>query len=365
MVSYSEFSENMLKKMLKNPDTFDKISFKDDWQSNLTIAENLTTIKEKYPNIFKEEIDMDKIQFEMQECFKKEQEALELTQKESIKQIEESMTPKIERYYKILHEYTHMVIEGFANSLITIGQVGIGKTFQILNILEKSKTPYVYHSGHRTPLRLFEFLYHHKDGYVLFFDDTVSLMHSRDSINLLLPTLWSTTGVRTVSWFTTSPKANVPPKFSITSKIIFTLNNIPKDPVFKAILSRCLVHEINFDYKTIIKIMAEICKVKHPNLTRDERFEVFRYIQKQTSPSTKNVNLRLQAKAESCFLYAREHGKDFKTLVLPLLQDDKNMLLVQELMGSNRSVNEQIRIFMNQSNLSKRTYHRLKRKLGG
>ena len=179
--------------------------------------------------------------------------------------------------------------------------------------------------------------------------------------SLLLPALWSTTGVRTVSWFTSSPKINVPPKFSFSSKIIFTLNQIPKDPIFKAILSRCLVHEIKFDYKTIIKIMAEICKVNHPNLTRDERFEVFKYIQKQTSPSTKNLNLRLQAKAESCYLYAREHGKDFKNLVLPLLQVDKNKLLVQELISSGKSIKEQIRIFVEESGLSRRSFYRYKR----
>ena len=127
MVSYSSFSENILKKMLKNPESFDKFPFSDNWDSNLPIASNLSTIKGKYPEAFKEKLDMGKIQSEIQECFKKEQESLELTQKESIRLIEESMTPKIERFYKILHEYTQMVVEGFTNSMIVFGQVGIGK----------------------------------------------------------------------------------------------------------------------------------------------------------------------------------------------------------------------------------------------
>jgi len=363
MVAYSNFSENILKKMLKDPDEFDKMPLKDEWDSSLSLAENLTNLKEKFPGAFKEEIDIEKMQHEIQECFKREQEALELMEKESIKQIEESITPRIERFYKTLHEYIKMVIEGFTDSLIICGPVGIGKTFQILNTLEKSGKPYVYHSGHRTPLRLFEFLYQHRDGYIIFMDDTAGLLREKETMDILLPGLWSTTGVRKISWFTSSPKINVPPSFVFTSRIIFTINRMPKEPWLKSVFDRCLVYKLSFDYKTLLKIMAEICKVKHPKLTREERFKILKFIRSHTSTATKNFNLRLQKKCEDCYIYAREHGKDFKELALPLLEADKNVILVQELMHSGKSIKEQIKEFREKSGKSRSTFYRIREKL--
>jgi len=363
MVAYSEFSKRIIKQMLVNPDSFDKFDFRADWDSSLSLAENLSKLKERYPGAFKEEFDIGKMEHEIQECFRREQEALEQMEKESIKEIEKSMTPRIERFYKTLLEYVKMVIKGFTDSLIVVGNVGIGKTFQILSILEKSEVPYVYHAGYRSPLRLYEFLYEHKDGYVIFFDDTAGLLKRKEAMDILLPALWSTTGVRKVSWFTTSEKIKVPPSFNLTSRIIFTMNRMPKDPLLRAVFDRCLVYKMDFDYHTLLKIMAEICKVKHPKLTREERFKILKFIRAHTSPATKNFNLRLQKKCEDCYLYAKESGKDFRELVLPLLEVDKNVILVQELAHSGKPIKEQLRIFREKTGKSRRTYYRIRKKL--
>lgn len=328
-----------------------------DWESEvdatLEFFENKTQLREKIksllPNIprTKQEVEiMPQRQYEelvIQEIQKQEKQAdleFDLSIQKLLK--EKNKEQIINKIFEIPIEYTKSVIKGYHNSFIFLGKQGQGKTTIVLKTLKKEKADYIYHSGISTPRALFEFLYHHRDGKTIVFDDCAGLINNFYAFSILLSALWSSTNKRIINWNSTkSAKVSIPSKYIFNSKIIVITNKMPLTDYADIVLSRCLTYEINLSYKEIIKMMYAI----------GDR-EVVDEIKNHSSEATKNFDLRLLRKAEKFKEYDKNNWKE---LIKPMLEVDEYL----ELIVQGLSCNEWIK----KTHLSRRTYFRKKREI--
>ena len=254
----------------------------------------------------------------------------------------------LEEYFFHMRHYIELVTKSKdVHSLFLLGSAGIGKTHSTIAKLKELKADYVYMNGNISPLALYEFLYT-QNGRVIVFDDTQGLIRSKNSIALLLGALWSPEEKRLISWNTTSKiLENIPSQFEFTGKIIFIMNEVPKNVDFQTLISRCFFFKVDFDHKTLLDMMCQIAKFP----------EVFKHIKAQTSPGTKHFDLRLLKKLETIYQYDKEH---WKLLSRPFLEVDKEKEIVAQLIASGLAGKKAVREFKRQTGLSQRTYYRIK-----
>jgi len=363
MVKLTKQLEYRVKKALesKGCTDFDIVAM---WDAKLTLKENckniLGTDDVKLIKYNKKEEDETRKKVLEQELKRKQE-----LEAKSLEEIKKSITPSIATYYATLKDFVVLIAKGYSNSLILVGKTAIGKTWNTLKALDELKIKYVYHSGFTTPLALYKFLYEHRDDFVIFFDDTVGISSSDEALSIMLPALWSTTDNRTVRWSSTSGKlGDVPTTFSLNSRIIFCINEIPESSKMKAIVSRCQKYELAFTYKQAIQIMYEIAKTPNSNLTKKDRFTIVDFISENTDTSTKDLNLRTQKKIEEIYLYCREHKMKWQRLALELIKDKNDAIIkVKSLMESGSSVDKQISEFTKSTGMSRATFFRYRKRL--
>ena len=85
------------------------------------------------------------------------------------------------------------------------------------------------------------------------------------------------------------------------------------------------------------------------------------YIRENSSEATISFNLRTQYKIENYYAYNKN---GWKKLALYLLKPNKTMLLVKELIGEMKTVNDAIKEFVSETGLSRSTFFNYKRMLG-
>ena len=103
--------------------------------------------------------------------------------------------------FENLNEYTQMVATGYSPALLITGQGGIGKSYNVNQVLAKYGTKgedYVIMKGKCTPIKMYKFLYTHYNQ-ICVFDDCDSVFDSKDGINILKGVLDSGEN-REVSW---------------------------------------------------------------------------------------------------------------------------------------------------------------------
>lgn len=339
-----------------DPQTVDMKAYYD---SALTYQENKQILIDHADTlIMSKEMDVEELvarqeAYELEEVAKKNELALE--------RIKNSKTPEIEKFYDKLKQYVRMISGGYTNSLFLVGECAIGKTYNTLRILKEEQANFEYVVGKITPLDLYHTLYENRDkDKVIVFDDTIALTKNDDAMALLFSALWSSSGNRTVVWRSTSSKLKAPKKFNYEGRIIFTLNEVAENQMMETLLSRCLTYHLDFNYNERLCLMFEIAKLKHPKLKKAQRLEIVEFIELHTKPSTKDFNLRLQAKVEQMYLFDKEK---WKSLAMTQIQVDKDLALVQELVESGMSVKEQKKEFVKRSGKTDRTYFNLKRQL--
>jgi len=256
------------------------------WDNSLTEEENLSYIKRVI-----EDMSLDRIEGQIKvkktsvKHEKEEQARIEIenirqiekhTEEEFNKSLEELKKTKdtIIKEYEIPKEYIMSVIEGYNRSFIFIGSAGTGKTYLTRQILVKNKAKFIENRGVNSPLALYNFLYeNNKEDLVLVFDDTAGLINNPNAYSILLNVLWE----GFAEWNSTSEKLKVPSKFRFRGKIIFITNKLNGENA-DIIKSRCLVYELKLSNKDIIKMMYNIAKMKHEQLSTEERVKIVDYI---------------------------------------------------------------------------------------
>lgn len=261
--------------------------------------------------------------------------------------------------FEVVKHYLLMLNKGYSNFLIIKGRAGLGKSYSVINILRKLKTPFEYRSGYITPLSLYQLLYKY-NKMLLVLDDVEGLFENK-CVALLKSALWDINGKRIVSYETTHKKlmGNVPSVFDYQGKLVILANELKskKDENFNALISRAVNYELLFSFKEIMAISDKILSKKKLNKVKYERVKDI--IQRNITPIS-NFNFRILDRLVQMVRYNKDKAEE---LFLASLQQDTDMELVLKLMRKKLSVGEQIRQFSLETGKSRRTYFVIKKKI--
>jgi hypothetical protein len=324
-------------------------NWKDYWDDTLTEEENLANIVSgKLESSFG---DKDEVQHYDQVMAEQERQVIQQEIKKEFKEILGKETDDLKKYYFTLEKYIETTLKAkYLHSLFITGKAGIGKSFTVVKVLSNTVPDYKIVLGNISPLELFHTLYDYRKS-VTVFDDTSGLLANKQSMSILMSAMWSPTNRRTVSWLTTSKKLKCPPQYEFQGKIIFIANEIPDN--IKPIVSRCLEFSLNFNHFEILKIMAEISKLPHPTLSREERQMIFNWIKDNTDETTQNFDLRLQKKIETLYEYNKENWKE---LALKLVGRDEDLVVIKQLVKEYSTVKTQIQKWTEITGKSRRLF---------
>jgi hypothetical protein len=234
--------------------------------------------------------------------------------------------------------------------MMVIGRRGMGKSYNLLQRLDERGVKYCLLKGHHTPLSFYRMLYEHRKGCVLVLDDTVNVLKDREIQGLLLAALDYDN--RFVYWNSTSPLMDgLPESFEFNSKIVMLCNEVPRDDsVFSALMDRCLVYRLELSRDEILEAIDAIVRAKgYP-------IEIAEFIRENAD--SLELSLRLPDKIYS--YYGREN---WRALVMEVVRVDPVVAVVVRLSRSSLPVKEQVRRFVEETGLSRRTFFRIKRRL--
>lgn len=353
----------LIKKELKKRNIpFDLIDLEAEVDETLTYAENRSHIIQFITSdVLKPKSDVIKYN---EQLAKEQQE--KLIKEEENRLIEEwkSKEPtKIDiPQFETAKDLVTIVAKGFHHSMILTGDGGIGKTYIVINTVKTITKDFIYISGFITPLSLFKILYKNKDKLIIM-DDLEGVFSNEKSIAILKGALWDTDGKRIVQYIsTTGRKSDIPDKFEFTGRLIILCNEIPmpkKNIIsLKAMISRTMSYDLKLSYNEKIQIIKNIVK-KNKDLTEEQKKLLMNIIKKNTSPATKDLNLRTMQRLISYIKYDKKKAESIFKETTPT---DENLELLWELLNSNKSISEQVKEFRERVGMSRATFFR-KRKI--
>lgn len=354
---------------IKTWDTYSEIDRTLDYPTNQQILKE--KINQVYPQNIRLTIDElkpkydvleKKENFEEKELFIEEEIKTKEEFDKSVKQIKKEDVGILKKKYEIPREYIKALVKGYIKSLILLGKMGIGKSFLVLQVLNKiEKANYSYHIGFSSPMALYKSLYENrgKDKIVVF-DDTHGLISQPQALSILLSALYSVSGKRKIMWNSTTAKLKIPTEFIYEAKTILITNELPKTLASDLVNSRCLVHKFEFRWKELIQIMYSIAKTKHKKLSEKERIKIVDFIKENSDESTENFDLRVQNKIENLYLYDK---KNWEKLSLPLLTKDNKLYLLKKCVEKENSIKIACRKWKELTGNSERNFYYLKQKI--
>jgi len=279
----------------------------------------------------------------------------------------------VEKYFREINTYIEMVAKGYTNNLIISGTGGISKSYttykKLLELGLKQDEDFVIYSGFTSPLELYNILFDWRDNKIIVFDDIEGVLSSEKGISILKGAMWGVGGSRVIEYHSTSEKLKKPSRAIFNSRLILIMNEIPKlkDTSMQALLSRGMHYTINFSLKEMKEInygIAYDCDYK--DLTRKERLEVIKELNRMVDLSTVNYNIRTLFKAYDIYRYCRDNGGNFKEMLNSLIvMDERKKFVLELLQEKGLSERDRIRKFEDEFGLSRRTYFRIKRELVG
>ena len=112
-------------------------------------------------------------------------------------------------------------------AMVVTGAPGVGKTFTVEQILERSNVPHEIVRGSLSALHLYMLAYkYRKPGNVIVLDDADSIFNDEDALNIL-KALCDTSSTRKVSYMKEAPQlkeADIPQSFEFNGAMIFISN---------------------------------------------------------------------------------------------------------------------------------------------
>lgn len=309
-----------------------------EWDAKLNYSENKTILQEKLKlffnkyamkniiNLAKKDIDKsEQTSFQIQEINKNIEQQAQLEFEKALEIIENDKTTNLlEEIYFMPKQLTKMVALGYSKGLILSGNCGNGKSYSVIRAFKEVNKPFALISGHITSMELYRFLFEHRTEHIIL--DDVNILNNKNNLNMLKSALNDNS--RIVSYHSSSSKLNIPNSFYFSGTIIILINIKPKsDEDLKAVESRVYSHELNFDYKTLIKVMFELVKKDYKTLTYEERMEIMRWIKDNSSSATKNFNLRKLFQVYEMYLFDKENWKSMAKAILP--SDEQIELILQ------------------------------------
>ena len=336
------------------------------FDSSLNFNENKNLIKEDLKLLTKPQLNLStaeiktiKEQDENRRINEEKQLLKELTEKQN-KQIQQIKTDlkliNTSRYFSTLENYIKMIAQDYSNGLIIKGSGGVGKSFSVIKVLNELNADYIFMTTFSTPLSLYKFLYEHKTELIVF-DDVSGLITEEKSLSILKSALWNATNIRTINYFSTSEKLDIPSQFEFTGKIIICCNTLnEKDSHISSMKSRCLFLELNFSYQDIIQLFYEIAKLPYKKLSLDERIKIVDFVKENTTEATEQLNIRTLIHLFNLWDYSKNNNQDFIKLALNFLTIDDDLKILLEVENMETSSRNQKWVEM--TGLSVRTLQR-------
>jgi len=208
----------------------------------------------------------------------------------------------VQEYYKPLIRGVNLLNKGFFNGLVAISPTGLGKSYQIDEVLKNIKADFIVFKGEISEPKFYEFLQKNSEGKILVFRDMGRLLRRIQFIDIL-KNLIEPYPVRKIARMTYAKHKGVSEEFDFKGKIIIELNEISKryQQDIDALRSRGLFIELNFSRDDIKNLMGLICK-------SDLDKQVTKHlISKSLLLGRNELNLRTQNK---CFIIAKAAEKD-------------------------------------------------------
>jgi len=335
--------------------------------SSLSYGENKESLREKLKQILKEPLtknevknEREKEEFEKFKQFKKDEQQANKLFELDVYRLKEDKTTTTDKY-KIPIEYIKSVARGYNKAFIFLGGCGLGKSYITRQILAKENIKFIESRGVNSPLGFYQFLYeNNRKDLVLVLDDVSGLIDNPNAYSILLGVLWE--GL--ASWNSTTAKLKIPKQFVFNGRIIIIanrlkgeLNEFVKDNNAEVVKSRCLTYRIELSREEKIKMMYEIAKQDHKELTEEERVKIVDFIKKNTSQATEGFDLRTQFKIERLFLYDRENWKE---LAKPLLPSNRVIEVLEYCLANSNSIKDAQRQFSDETGLGRSTFYNLK-----
>lgn len=374
MVKLTSFRKQRISDLLigadLEPDTIDIDAL---WDSSLSYNENITNITNQLQIVLMSKAEREKGL--KQEMAHKEEEArrdyeqqITIAENESLEKLKQIPSSDINAYYTVVDELINVVITKNANSLLLLGEGGLGKTYRVMKQLGKhglaSGQDYVYANSYSTPLEFYNFLFEHKDKLIVL-DDLEGILSDERGQSILKSALWSATPERILTYYTTSDKIKAPNKFVFEGRIILCMNDVGTRTIgMQALLSRMLYYNLDFSFHDKLRILCEIAKqANFVELNLDERMTVFEHVQKTTTSAHDNLNIRTLIKAFGLYRYCKGTNKDWKALIDGINEVNENKLMFLRIIEKDLTVNEQIKEFVETTGLSRATFFNYKHQL--
>lgn len=192
----------------------------------------------------------------------------------------------------------HNMITSRVNSLIITGAAGIGKTYNVEEILDyyerKQGQHYMTLGGKCTPFGLYEALWACRNaGSILVLDD-VEVWDEEDSLNILKKAL-DTTRTRQIDWRSAGKNLEdkgIPDSFEFKGKVIFLTNvdaykelarGTKRAPHLNALISRSIlidlgIHDVRTIFLHVKSVMRKTNMLVERGLTLAQQAEVLDWL---------------------------------------------------------------------------------------
>lgn len=227
---------------------------------------------------------------------------------------------RLKAQFEVMEDIVAKVASGDLRGLIITGPAGIGKTHNVLKVLnnyQSAVAPLIgvdaeieVCAGHMTTVGLVQALWRNrKDANTLVLDDIDTVLDTLDAVNILKAAL-DTGSQRNVSYMTQNAalrKAGIPQHFPYNGSVILITNQDMQNskgkmaPHFKALVSRCFYFDLGFegrnDCMTWIQHVSE-----SSGMLGDEKktTDILRYM-KQNLPDIRELSLRTAVKLASIY----------------------------------------------------------------
>jgi len=311
-------------------------------------GKNGNTIKNEKEEIARVELD----------GLKKEAELSETEFEKAVNSIKFESSQELENYYNITNKLLETLTKSDKiNGMILQGGAGLGKSFNTIKKLAdlgmKKGNDFEILSSYVTPLELYKFLYDNRNNKIVILDDTMGFFNNKINIGIVLSALWGE-GKRIIHYHSSSAKLEVPQSFLFDSKIIWCVNELPKN--LESVKSRCFYHELKFTYNEKVKLMYEIAKIQKIE------FKVVDFIKENSDESTENMDFRLLWKINEIY---KANPKDWKEIAIVGLCKDEKLILLKQLLKESTTIMEAEKKWCEKTQMCRKSFYTYKGKIGG
>jgi len=261
--------------------------------------------------------------------------------------------------FELLKEKTMQVAYGYANSLIITGQSGVGKTFDVLDTLEKANMvegkDYILNAGNISESGLFEELFLNHDR-LLVFDDCDSVLSDVNTLKAALDSndprvvtrkLKTHFGVDGMTMkdivanyegdiskaenrnlFDIKNKRKLPKKFLFTGRLIF-ISNLKQDEIDPALITRSTASiNVSLTHEQILERLRNILKFMKPGVPDEMKEEVLNLVDYLTMKyktrhelSIRTVGNAIDTRVSNDKRFKEVNGKTYPLWAIMVKQD--------------------------------------------